>query len=1552
MSVNYQYPVLLMPVKVETRFVRTLLNKENQEKEKKKEKEELWIRVFPDKIFLDSFHPTLSQEECLDKKQFHNIVDDKEKTEVDVKEFWQLLVKKYGVYRASWIVDAPEVDSCEQLPKAEAFQQEFLYRWLPEYFKAYIYGEGKNGEFTLEAQFKSIVKKEANQIKLADLSIFDEEEDWLTDFEVAIEKGVAYKYKFENAPVKRINKVIVFGVRPVSANIGDKNVSPSMELVEELLNAHKYFDGFSFLKYGTPTNNLKHSKSGYSSDEQYDAEGSYEYIFREKKPAITKASSGDGEANEYQELVEDYATIFSRNLSYKPEDFDNIKNADQKEPLLNHLIQKATWFALGGKTLNALCGDLIDNEAHQGLWEFYSKYVKARGIYPAIKIGDLPYGVLPVTHIKSIFDVDNIRSEGTPQQQRQYILAKLFECWLEMANDRTNLTNYVPRMPGSKARDEELAKILSMQPISSYFQVRRLEMEPMKNALTRRLENKEVVQVPQRLFSYPPKLVHELITESNQDPDPGYNRNLDYAEAAFQDLSLSFNLLFSKNIKTEKKEETVNFEHLIRYAHMLTFKSAGIASNEDLNIRYTSEHDEWLKDFRQLAEKRKKLLQDPSKEEWENVKTTYKYGYKGETDFLLFDLLNESYAMARQLHNRVIYFTPTKEEVDGFTEHRVHLKDNNLLGKSVNKNDTILELIPIIDNDPIEEKKITITAPFSGKITYVFVEENETLGDDKRLFRLKDEEAFENITKQMASLQIQIVDEIERIKNSGEDHIKAQKQAILEVLDLNAFRLDAWLTGLAQEKLDQIREKDIQGFFFGAYGWVESHEDDFVNSSALVIDEAVEENAKEATTTAKGGIIHTPNVDQAITAALFRQSFSKYKEDVKKVNPYTINLTSDRVEKALKFFEGIRQGQEIEALLGYRLERFLHEKDKDDLILSLREDYPLHINIADRSTKREGVPNLTVINGLDFIKVYRATGFEFDNDKTTLKEGGELIEDILDGGADLLLFESAHQVINGNFSQAAAAMDAAKGKIEPPRIESIRTRLKGTTQSHKLAIFFDAPPNPPLDPSQNPRAFINPVLEHWLQTQIGDLNQFACKVSVFQTTDSNTEKLGEVIVGLDELDLGYLDLLHTAYEPVKQGQSEIENRIYQKGLEKLPNVEWSDQLQFRIGPPSGTEYEDINDAIEYLRYIRRMVLHSRPFNINDLLIGQDADSTDADAALQKLKTAVGELRKKITLSIRFLIIPNADLDAISKFNLGYPSQTTPKSNTPVDESAIRSKARALAMECFKLQQESQADSMEEEIELFEKIIKKLFGKDFRMVFPSIISPSFETGWNADQKAYVADESTVLDKISGGQERIRHWLEGRAAVSPEAASFSDWLMVTESIGDQTNNWQLKIAQFTDGGLFPWLALSGAEIETVKKSGLIPPSMEAPVAEGKIYPDAGESVVIYAPQRASVDSNDLVFGLMIEEFSEMIPDKTIDTGVAFEYNAPNNEAPQAILIAVPSFLSSGNDEWTEERLLNLINDTIDLTKVRMVDSDALQKFGSALPMAHWLNIPNTL
>jgi hypothetical protein len=69
-----------------------------------------------------------------------------------------------------------------------------------------------------------------------------------------------------------------------------------------------------------------------------------------------------------------------------------------------------------------------------------------------------------------------------------------------------------------------------------------------------------------------------------------------------------------------------------------------------------------------------------------------------------------------------------------------------------------------------------------------------------------------------------------------------------------------------------------------------------------------------------------------------------------------------------------------------------------------------------------------------------------------------------------------------------------------------------------------------------------------------------------------------------------------------------------------------------------------------------------------------------------------------------------------------------------------------------------------------------------------------------------------------------------------------------------------------------------------------------------------------------------GLLLDEWSEVIPGETADTGLTFHYDRPNSEAPQAMLLVTPAEFRGA---WQWEDVVDALNETLDLAKLRAIE-----------------------
>jgi hypothetical protein len=73
-----------------------------------------------------------------------------------------------------------------------------------------------------------------------------------------------------------------------------------------------------------------------------------------------------------------------------------------------------------------------------------------------------------------------------------------------------------------------------------------------------------------------------------------------------------------------------------------------------------------------------------------------------------------------------------------------------------------------------------------------------------------------------------------------------------------------------------------------------------------------------------------------------------------------------------------------------------------------------------------------------------------------------------------------------------------------------------------------------------------------------------------------------------------------------------------------------------------------------------------------------------------------------------------------------------------------------------------------------------------------------------------------------------------------------------------------------------------------------------------------------------------GLVVDEWTEVVPDRTQLTGLSFQVNQPAARAPQTILLAVAP---NEAHVWSLAALGATVLETLDLARARLVDAEAL-------------------
>jgi hypothetical protein len=91
-------------------------------------------------------------------------------------------------------------------------------------------------------------------------------------------------------------------------------------------------------------------------------------------------------------------------------------------------------------------------------------------------------------------------------------------------------------------------------------------------------------------------------------------------------------------------------------------------------------------------------------------------------------------------------------------------------------------------------------------------------------------------------------------------------------------------------------------------------------------------------------------------------------------------------------------------------------------------------------------------------------------------------------------------------------------------------------------------------------------------------------------------------------------------------------------------------------------------------------------------------------------------------------------------------------------------------------------------------------------------------------------------------------------------------------------------------------------------------------------------------AAINTAQPLTGLLVDEWTETVPNTCETTAVTFQFDPPDACAPQCVLVAVPPV--PGVD-WTCDVLRLLLEETLDLAKLRAVDAETLGEVAQYTP-----------
>jgi hypothetical protein len=758
-------------------------------------------------------------------------------------------------------------------------------------------------------------------------------------------------------------------------------------------------------------------------------------------------------------------------------------------------------------------------------------------------------------------------------------------------------------------------------------------------------------------------------------------------------------------------------------------------------------------------------------------------------------------------------------------------------------------------------------------------------------------------------------DALVALKATGLDE---RRILVAETLDTASHRLDAWLTAVVERRRAANRARQPGSVTIGAYGWVEDLSPTGVHAP-------------------DGGYLHAPSLTHAATAGILRSAYLSHNPDGGGDGAFAIDLASARVRLALDLIEGIRQGQPLAALLGYRIERELHEAGADRLIFSLRSIAPLtQGRLTDRKDAVppqavEALAAANVVNGLDLVAKYqgRVAGFSAktirdrldqkpaDNPylknlvwpKVSDAEWAAVAAAIgraaaaIDAVGDLLLAEGVHQLVQGNLARAAAAMDAAaSGDSVPPEPDFIATPALGVPIVHQLIVVANG--GVPWNLTR-PRSAAEPKLEAWAAGRLGD------PATIVVAQPANAARVTLASSGLCALDLIYDAADARVFE------QRIRSALAAGGRPLADDVAFVDSPD----PNWPAGLRAIGDVFQLATSLRALLSRARPAAVEDLALPSHPPTRviaaselqgahlRASSAASALAARGQALQALVDTSVTDAAQLRAALDAVAAFGVAVP--LVKDDRLPLVASLVAAEAARRALEASE-----QLNSVS--VEAVAQAGQTVFGDGFWILCAM-------TGAGGDAWAAAFASVPAGANASG----VRRFLTDQAAVRDGARRLLEALGLAEAAG------------------VPPLLRAG---QMVGANGSAPQRwIAAPLADGEPTPTASIVGTVVAADGAFSAATPLA-ALVVDQWAEVLPvrevrgqgaDAPVDarhtSGIAFNADAPGARAPQALLLAV----SPDGARWNVERVLAVLQETLELARLRLVTLERTNGIARFLP-----------
>ncbi|HWO17656.1 MAG TPA: hypothetical protein VNO30_02730 [Kofleriaceae bacterium] len=1397
-------PVALLPLGLQTRF--------------SPDGRELWVRAIPDTIHIDSHEQHLTAEEAELGRRYRDAGTRRD-------DVWLDLTTRFGVPRAEWIVRATLAGTVvvHEHPWTRAARS----RLLPRRLHAFAYDD--DGNLVASQHGRPIPFELPMGPDPGAPSDADPERDpglaWMIDFAEALARGMAIKLRLPDPVPRPIARLVVLGVETA--------LTPEQGARElgDALAAHRYTRGIGFLPEGTPTN-VTPAVTNEPGDAARPAPPDV--------PAPLAADTNAGAAAHALGLTARSAELFAGT--------PHADGGAQLRGARRHM-NAALWPATWGYFLEHMMAPVVPPAAIEPARLHFVDWVRGCGPQPVLRIGEQPYGLLPVLPL----------DRWKPQEHERPVegLAAFLSGTLQPIWSAS--VRKVPRLPrrgdpavaaNPEASQEDLLTVLSMQPRSISFRGRSVLGMPFVEAAWR--------------------FIGSQLTTDEQLDEAWRTQRAILTRAVLEKHQLG-------NWHPYLEQTLFHAEDLDAGYFPLTIPLVQSAAAGALDTLA----QDWLTTLHAAG--------------WEALRRDW-FDFDKERP-LLYLLLRHSLLVA--------YLFAAGEQAPA---------------RPWRGGEEVLYGIDEAEDNPTAERpEMTwdlLTAPSAE-------DPARSKGD---LLDIAPRAPLDAVRDGIA----QLIDA----------PVKVLEHAAAETLDLCSHRLDAWISSFAQRRLDALRGANAAGgLHLGAYGVVE--------------------DIRQGDGSGSFGYVHAPSLAHASAAAILASGYRSHPEGTGHRRPFGIDLSSERVRVALSLLDGVRAGEQLGALLGYRLERSLHERGLARFIDDLRQVLQLPITgTAPPSNTAQAVGARNVVDALELHRQWvpeRALPDELLG-KFTAEVAEELqvelppvleeIDDAIDAIGDILLTEGVYQLARGNAERAAAALRAAaKPSATPPELEAIYTPHAGIATIHRLAVLLPGDAAPAAgwspDPALARRAAAEPRLDAWAGRVLGDPKRVHYRVRY--EAPASGAVLAEEERRLDQLmpAPSPLDVVYAAVASERTQLSELEQRIVYHATRTRPAGIPPD-ARVRVIDSREPELEGkigLRELMELAQALRETIGGARSITPDDLSLpdapgAAAVDATEVEARATAVATALGAAKDALGAAIAAAdaAIAAADpaiaapagealraallaasalgvLGAVPLAAIGDDPATL--SDLKLQASVAQAEVRRRVAALDALATPDQEDRRGRADHAIARL-RTVLGGDFRA------APRYTAPPRGDRAQVDVGFPSSAALQGGDAFAATLWFQRLTRIRDGARRLGDTLLYADALGG-ADPMRFAVAQLPAVANDRWVALPF--------SGSTPPT-------GRV------SLVAHLPA-GPLDPARTLAGLLIEQYTEVLPAPAKTTGLAFHFDQPDATPPQAIVLAVPPVVGA---DWTLAALEATVRETLELAKLRMVDLNALQDAGHFVPATY--------